>query len=479
MFAVEAIVEEESRLIKDNGTGTKLRPLHVTVVTHDVALFCDVRDGSHQRGFGRFWDMVKPFFEDGAIGKIDVVVAKTGVVAMAQPSQPQNGVVDRELAEEGENQSEQSTFVDDHENEKEARNAHELSMAKCVRVLRSQTMSKAASDERYYSHKTVTTVEIAISMMDATDPARRLSFKSLMRRRLRDIVASISTSILQTNGRNKPNGILLNFPETIDGIQRSVALDIRYKIAPFALDRPVTCNGFFSDLTELSNSNLELVRQVPLASVDASLLYGIPMEVRTGFIDDIQQYQESLVLVRSIFRTLQQRQVGLLLRIADPEEDDEPSAAEDTREEGGSNRGIFHNSRRGQTFLLMANEPPRGIAPTTGVLFRLASADEFLLEAENPRRTTDPSSVPKEVVEQYETYIENAIDLLDSGAVNPLYLDAVANPFPSSCRQKSTSTAIPADKENRWNDDTGVGALQANGLDSDDSDSGCIAFDYD
>lgn len=486
---VETIIEEDCKANNNNKGALKTKlPLNITIVTHDVALFCDARDASHQRGLGRFWDQIKPFFQDGTVGKLHVVIAKTGVIATAKQVGSEDDAIltdaaDAAIDTEATKDTEKATDA-------EARDSHEVSIDNCVRTMRSQCVSKAETDARFNGHKPIPPVEIAISMMDAKAPVRRLGFKSLSRRCLRDIVDSTSAFVFQSKAAAaitgtvatvtpKHNGIVLQLPETIDGTQSSITLDVRYRMVPFALDRPVTSNGFFWDLQAISGSALELVQQVPLACVDANLIYGVPMEVRAGFLDDIQQYQEALVLVRSVFRRLQQKQVGLLLRTTDPDEDEDEGEV--------SNKGIFHNNRRGQMFLLTANETVGVAHSSSGTLFRLASADEFLLEAENPRSQLDTSAVPEDLKEQCETYVENALDLLDCKPVNPLYLDAVANPVSASSPHETLSTSsytpMSKDRDSRWNDDTGVGALVATGEADDilslDSDNNCVAFEYD
>ena len=353
---------------------------------------------------------------------------------------------------------------DEQENaEEEARSLYEMDIAKCVRSLQAQLRNAAEKDCKLSlnAKKHIPQVEISISMIDATANTR-LAFKDLLRRSLRDIVTSNSAvvnSMIQNNVVSTANRIHLQLPETIDGTQCSVALDISYKLLPFALDRPGISAGFFCDLTELCASNLKVLQLVPFSSVDTTFLFGVPMRVRAGLEGDYEQYQEAHLLTRSLFNTMQAKQVAMLIQIADD------SQIEKSKKSNNKCRmsGVFHNDKRGQTFLLMAEEPVGGQSPpSTGVLFRYASADDLLLEADPPATKVD---VPDEIVNQYESYVENAFDILDCNAVNPLFLDATENAAAKAAKHKWNYPMPPphstqqSNDDNRWNDDEGVGAL--------------------
>jgi hypothetical protein len=159
--------------------------------------------------------------------------------------------------------------------------------------------------------------------------------------------------------------ICFDLPETLDGTQCSVSLDVMYKTMPFRLDSNVA-KGLTRDLKLLSESKLEVLQLVPISLVDSSLIHGVVMGVRAGLETDLDRHNETALLVRSLFRHLSSKACALLLR-----------------SEGPSNiesDGLFHCN--GQSFLLIAEELPAPLktkaAPNSGVLYRYAaSADQL------------------------------------------------------------------------------------------------------
>ena len=463
----------------------------MTIVSNDVSLFCDIKDASHKRAFSRFWDLIKPYFQFEDLLSIHIVILKTGTIAMAKPMNENDSDNTTTATDTPESNKENNTEAMDasmehsddfllermeQENqanaEDEARSLHEMGIAKCVRSLQAQLRDAAEKDYKLSLNAKNHTpqVDISISMIDATANVR-LAFKDLLRRSLRDIVTNTSAvvnsaAIMQNNSAasSTANRIYLQLPETIDGTQCSVTLDISYKLLPFALDRPVISTGFFCDLAELCASTLKVVQLVPFSSVDATFLFGVPMRVRAGVEGDYEQYQEAQVLTRSLFKTMQTKQVAMLIQIANDSQNEKRKQSDNTN----SMLGVFHNPKRGQTFLLMAEEPVGGLSPpSTGVLFRYASADDLLLETEPPATKVE---IPDEIVHQYESYVENALDILDCNAVNPLFLDATDAATAKTAKDKWTTPRLPprssqqSNDDNRWNDDEGVGALDKTGV---------------
>ena len=517
MRLVESIIEQDAKT--QLGHKKQRRPLDVLLVSNDVSLFCDTNEASHKRATSRFWDLVKPFFQDSTLRSIQIVVVKTGTVALAKPPEEydMNHVPTKTYkspgtaSDEREDDDDDRMEVDDDEakmpskeskqaeEESEARSMHEILIAKCTRTLQALLISR--SEEAYKTNRSyaaignpIAPVEISFTMVDATVHPR-LGFKSLFRRCLRDIVSSIMAfhamaetgdSVGQLSSANS-NCIHLELPETLDGTQCSISLEVSYKTLPFSLDRSVVTKGFFSDLNELVQSKMEIVQLVPISCVDASLLFGVPMRVRAGLEGDLEQYQEALVLVQSLFRLMQQKEVAMLLRVQD-EVDDESTNK-------NAVETIFHNTKKSQTFLLMAEEKVAGdCPPSTGILFRYASAEELLLEQAKPLSHVN-ISLPEEVTKQYESYVDNALDLFECSALNPLYLDAMMTP--DNNKRLNTKNKFPTsycdnEEDDLWNDDVGIGALaikqgvndivgkdpkNAMDLDDDNDDNFCL-FDY-
>jgi hypothetical protein len=451
------------------------------IVTNDMTFFGDTDDGSHTRALSRFYDKVQPFFRGGTLQAIHIVVIKTGKIALEPPKQPEKDQHDN--GHKGDDTSTDDSVRDEGADlvDVEARHYHSISIAKCIRAMKTNLATRAETEcKLYHSYdKPVQPVNIVISGMDATAHPR-IAFQSLQKRCLRDIVASVRALHHVTSpapfSDAHYNRLRFDLPETIDGCQCSVALEVSYRIVPCALDLPRVTTAFFRDVEALCASKLEVVQMVPIDCLDSGLLFGVPMQVRAGLEleDDFDRYQEALALVCNLFKSMVMRQAALLLRVS---EDQSSSAAAD---------GVFHNPRRGQLFVLMADEPVGTTAPpSTATLHRYASADEILLEFEKPVVTL---SLPEETKKQYEAYVENALDMIDCNAVNPLYLDATINPPQAKKRhleKDSLSPLLTSEADNIWNDNTGVGALKStederdgDGMGVDDCSTSFVTFDY-
>jgi hypothetical protein len=183
--------------------------------------------------------------------------------------------------------------------------------------------------------------------------------------------------------------------------------------------------GLCRDLELIAESKLEAVQLVPIASIDASLLYGVVIGVRAGLENDLDQHNEMGLLVRTLFIQLSSKDCALLLRSTNKEG---PPPSDSTR------CGLFHDYE--QTFLLMTEEIPTPLkhqtSPTSGVLYRLASADHFIQEMS----PADVMSSDKDENNPFTEYMEASLDcLVWCSPVNMLYLSA-------QVAQKSTRALV-------------------------------------
>jgi hypothetical protein len=481
-------LEENAKTIASTGVPTKnhCSQLDLMIVTNDMTFFGDTDDGSHKRALSRFYDNVQPFFRDGTLQSIHIVVIKTGKIALAPLTEPKNDRhADGYVVREGEISSTDDSARNECTDlvEVDARHAHGVAISKCIRAMKTQLTTRVEADLQLHCtssyDKPVRPMNIAISELDATANPR-LAFQSLQERCLRDMMASVrallfgcSPAVFSATHKNR---LRFDLPETIVGSQCSIALEVSYRIVPCALDQQSLTPAFFRDLEALCMSKLEIVQLIPIDCLDAGLLFGVPIQVRAGFelCDDFDRYQEALALVSALFKSMVARQAALLLRISENQATNAPVG------------GVFHYPRRGQLFVLMADEPI-GAPPSTATLHRYASADEILMKFEKPVETP---SLPEETRKQYESYVENALDMIDCHAVNPLHLDAMTNPPLSKKRRLEESPLSPlltSEANSIWNDNTGVGALQRTedeedcsgmGADADDGSALFVSFEY-
>jgi hypothetical protein len=195
-----------------------------------------------------------------------------------------------------------------------------------------------------------------------------------------------------------------------------------YKTIPFRLDSALV-QGLCRDLELIAESKLEAVQLVPIASIDASLLYGVVIGVRAGLEIDLDQHNEMGLLVRTLFKQLSSKDCALLLRSTNKG----PPRSDHTR------CGLFHDYD--QTFLLMAEEIPARFkhqtSSTSGVLYRLASADHFIQEMSSE----DVNSSENDENNPFTEYMEVSLDCLACSPINTLYLSA-------QVAQKSTRVLV-------------------------------------
>jgi hypothetical protein len=399
-------------------------PLDITILTNDVSFLSDTNETSHKRGVGSFWERVKPKFLDSKIRNLNIVMASTGTLVLKLEEESK----DEQAATLSQGSLE--TCAEDTEAEAFSADAlarqRDIHVAKCIAVIQNQletlgeTEFKANRSYLQFDKTLIPSINASLSTIENT----QVGFKSLLRKFLRD-------SML---GSRK---ILLELPETSDGTHCSVSLDTQYKTLPFRLDSVVAA-GLTNDLDLLSRSKFEVLQLVPIAAIDASLLFGVAFCVRAGLESDIDRHHEMCRLISALFTQLSSRECALLLRSEGPM----------TTADSG---GLFHENS-GAMFLLMAEEKGCRAVPNSGVLYRFASADHMLHE-------TSPTEVlttaEEAVTDQFTEFVENSLDCLVFSPVNPLYLD-VAKPRNIANTAIITKDNLAAKSE--WNDDTGVGS---------------------
>jgi hypothetical protein len=431
-----------------NGSTVDKTPLDISILTNDVSLLCDTDAQSHKTGVTRFWKSVAPFFQDSKVGSIQIVMAKTGTLA---------SVVDSEQNDDQDEDADGDTVMDTELDDSHLIHKNDLVISECVRTIQMQLVAQA-DDDFQKNRSTLDAGESPMNISFSVIDNSTVGYQFLVRQWVRDalLAQTLYSSSLE-----------LDLPETLDGTQCSVSLDVSYQVFPFSADS-AECTRFLTDLQLLSESKLEVVQLVPLSSIDAGLLFGLPMLVRVGLASDLDQFQVMQVLVRSLFSLLNERESAVLLRRTGGKT---PKSA---------STGIFHSSE--QTFLLMAKELPKTAngAPNSGILYQYAHADQLLAEATLP--TNQVELLDEDTQRQYADYVEQALECLECSPVNPLYTDDACAVLPSlptlSTRinaptspvvqraespafpvaGKQTTPESPGSEASVWNDTAGVGS---------------------
>ena len=325
------------------------------------------------------------------------------------------------------------------------------------------------------------TLNVSFAVIDGSP----VGFKFLSRQWIRDTLL-----VNRTSGR-----LRFDLPETLDGTQCSVSLEIGYQIFPFAINSPLAAM-LMEDLSGMAK--MDVLQLVPLSSVDASLLFGVPMTVRAGLESDYAQFQEMEALVRSLFKMLQDQELAIVL-----------CAPSNTK----STKGLFLSSSSSteQHFVLMAQELPKSLGqpPCTGLLYRFANADQLLGEA-SVTAGSNLLNGNEEMESQYTEYIDAALATLTCSPFNPLLCGETApmsapspgselsaqadvvelgtgeDPSPSSAHAEATADEANEDDDamsigshdgagpkqsSVWNDASGVGACAAAMLEEDQDEN--------
>jgi hypothetical protein len=442
-------VAEDAR----HGSTADKTPLDISILTNDVSLLCDTNAQSHKTGVARFWKSVAPFFQDSKVGSIQIVMAKTGTLASVMDTSEQSSDV-QDQDQDADGDAVMDTELDLDDSDSQLIRKHDLVISECVRTIQTQLVAQA--DHDFQQNRSIldageSPMEVSFSVIDNST----VGYQFLVRQWVRD--ALLAQTLHSSN-------LELDLPETLDGTQCSVSLDVSYQVFPFSADS-AECTRFLIDLQLLSESKLEVVQLVPLSSIDAGLLFGLPMLVRVGLASDLDQFQVMQVLVRSLFSLLNERESAVLLRRIGGKT---PKSA---------STGMFHSSE--QTFLLMAKELPKTAngAPNSGILYQYAHADQLLAEATLP--TSEVALLDEDTQRQYADYVEQALECLECSPVNPLYADdacAVVPSLPalrtrvnthsrpvlrradSPIAGKQTTADSPVSPASVWNDTAGVGS---------------------
>ena len=301
-------------------------------------------------------------------------------------------------------------------------NSQRIRVAECVRAIRHRMSVLSGADyKRRNTSEDGSNCCVPVDVSLEVIVCHPVSFHSLLRRWIRCVVSPPS------EGGQR---LRFDLPETLDGTQCSISLDLSPTVLPYRLDSYAAA-GLAADVRWLTFRPVEVVRIIPVPSVDASLIFGIPMSVRAAVESDLVQYKEMRLLVRQLWRYLGSSDLALLLRCCTA-----PQLS------GGGGRcmgGYFDYHAEGQYCILMTEETleneegsslsnlipkkgRRGHAPGNGILYRYAMSDQLLRDCDEGGEEEADGSDPDiaETGRQYFEYIEQSLECLDrSSGINP------------------------------------------------------------
>lgn len=389
-------------------------PLDITVITHDVALFTDTNVDSHKRAVTRLWERLREKFDSNQIRSVNIVVFQSGADAL-EPSSTWNGGMDIDHDDDDDAESTGQMHVGEDEtgrgkNDRSAATTndqfghvpHRFKVAHCAKVVQSHLshlLDKEFKRNSGLQHGRGSPMEVSFEGKDF----HSIHFQSIIRDWSREIMLSASGT----------GCISFDLPETLDGTQCSVMLNLSYSILPYPVNS-VASEGLVQNLKSWTECYFEVVQLVPLDEVDLSLIYGVPITAKAGLDGDLEQYREMQKLVAELWKYLASKDVAMVLRcIKDAEAN---SYGEEKPFFGGGGQKIF---------LLMAQIPSdemRGesgekfMATGNGMLYQYLSDGNQILDK---RDSGDFHEVEDN---DYTEVIKCSLEFLDCAKVNPCTL---------------------------------------------------------
>jgi hypothetical protein len=278
-----------------------------------------------------------------------------------------------------------------------------------------------------------------------------IDFHSLCQKWSRDCMFTATT----VNCGHPYPMISIQLPETTTFDTCHLSFSSYYKNVPFRLDS-WQAKQLIIDLELLSKVKLKVLQLVPYPTIDASLIYGVTIGLKTAHEDDEQCRYEKTFLVQSLLKNLATRDCALLLRsMNDSGIEKENSRARDSAASG--NRGLFHSSEESQYFLFMPELPVSQEAsalPKKGVLRRIASVDHILEETcacdvLNLSHPTYSESGRKYWQSNHtlSEYVEASLDSLKCAPLNPWIQDGMEEII-------SNSSAMDTKRQPSWKADS-------------------------
>lgn len=486
----------------DDAANQEGPPLKVVIFTSNASTLLDPNEVSHRRGMSTFWDKVQEHnIQKRAICSIEIVVVK-GDTVVDHTFRKGGGDGKETSSDTFKCHDERDPGTSEHESSpnpktnrggdctdstKESSKPDEGDItevtSKLINIMARYMEAKAEAD--FKANRSLiqfdpkfaegySCVKISLSVIDSAT-----GYSSLCQEWSRDKMREIATM------QRVPSSPTISFrlPETADFDAYELSFSSYYKTMPFRLDSP-QAKQLSVDLELLGNrSKLNVVQLVPISSIDASLIYGIPIGLKASLEDNEDEHHEKSLLIQSLFKTLAIKDSAILIRsIGDP---------------GIELKGLFHSSEEIQYFLFLpefflSKEGP--VSPKSGVMYRMVSADHIM--EETTANDLLGASLPTEasmVDNPFSGYVESSLDSLPCSPWNPWlhYVrqrrnDHLSTRTPSKSvvwddtnlskyneegqnngtnEKESNKTSADEDQvrftfsDSVWNDDSGVGSL--------------------
>ncbi|KAL3931752.1 MAG: hypothetical protein SGARI_004130, partial [Bacillariaceae sp.] len=340
----------------------------------------------HHEGIDKFIESVEPLFGDVLQAIQIVFVSGTAVVTSASDSMQDDSMPNPSPVNEndGTNESMEMLF-------------EERSKRISLLITQLQQRIDAKAEELFlqnrsqiqFDSKGVSRMDITLSSIDS-----KVGFHRLLQTWTRESLAARTQSSNQT--------LRLKLPETAEFDACVVTLQASYKILPFRLDSSIT-TFLLVELEKLSRASLEIVQLTPIDSIDASLLFGVAIELKAGMTDSTNEHAQNLMLLQSMYKTLASKDCALLIRATHP------------RESGAS------FAQDAQYFVLLPEliGSTAGKPTANGVLHRISCGD-YLMGQDTLNDTHRVMQTDEQMENPFEECVEASLEALDCSSFNPL-----------------------------------------------------------
>jgi hypothetical protein len=385
---VEVTVNQSEIIVNENPRNSSIGAdsMDVTIITNDVALFTDKNVDSHKRAAIRFLDRMKQKVEDKRIRSIQIIVLQTGIDAL-DPNREQlstNGNIDDATSIGNFDQE-----YDPNLSIKEPNQNNRFQVACIAKVLKAHISSLLSKDLN--RTKDGTPIDIHFDLKDL----HRLHLNSILREWTKGIISSSSLT-----GR-----VSFDLPESLDGTQCSIALEVWYSIFPYSANSP-HMEGLIENIRLLNHSIFEIVQLVPLEKVDLSLIYGVPLAAKAALDGDLDQYHEMQKIFSSLLKYLASNDVALALCCISQKEHDMMATI-------AGNSGDTK-----QIFLLMPqiSEESSMAVLNKGMMYQYVGKGHQIIDECKGVEELESSEAAED---EYAEVIQNSLDLLEKDIFNP------------------------------------------------------------
>ena len=252
-YFADLVKSVDGQIQRDNAGATAGSTLHrprtLTIFTNDVALFSDTAEDSHKRALGRFWDTIRGSFQNGSVGSVQIVIYETGAAALVagRKRNCNHQAKDSEVSSldgdnfDGDNRRGEDATEQETEEEVAATDealGHRMRVKQCIALLQREIQSLQEKDRR----RSATPISMELLVIESP-----IKFQTL----LRDWISAIISPASGTEGGKTS----FNLPETLDGSQRAISLDLVPSLLPHRVDSPEAAK-LMTDLKALSLAEL-------------------------------------------------------------------------------------------------------------------------------------------------------------------------------------------------------------------------------